>query len=148
MASLAEFHKKSGNLEWSKAVDLALGFMRQATTHPSLVDAVRKNRELLERDPGGRVYLELTEYGAPYRIEPLLKLWQRLRDDPWRFYDEVAQDISKMGHFDEEDFKKYKPEVRAPHTRRIRGVAPGASSLSRVRGSAGRKTGGARKGGV
>ncbi|MEM1615664.1 MAG: gamma-glutamyltransferase [Pyrobaculum sp.] len=115
VAGIAEFHKRFGNLEWGAVVDLALEAMRQAAMHPSLVDAIRRNRELLEKDPGGRIYLELpTEPGSPYRIEPLLKLWERLREDPRLFYDEVAHDVCKMGHFESDDFKKFMPEVRDP----------------------------------
>jgi len=115
VAGLYELHKRYGALEWGRVVDVALDAMAQATMHPSLVSAIEKNETLLRGDPGGRVYLELPRRsGAPYRIEPLLRLWERLRDDPLSFYDEVAEDIVALGYFEPEDFKLYRPEVRRP----------------------------------
>jgi len=115
VAGLYELHKRYGAFEWGRVVDVALDAMAQATMHPSLVSAIEKSEALLRGDPGGRVYLELPRRpGAPYRIEPLLRLWERLRDGPLSFYDEVAEDVVALGHFEPEDFKLYRPEVRRP----------------------------------
>ncbi len=47
------------------------------------------------------MYLELPKMpGSPYRIEPFLKLWRRLRDSPLSFYDEVARDVAELGYFE------------------------------------------------
>jgi gamma-glutamyltranspeptidase/glutathione hydrolase len=95
-----------------KVVDFATAAMEKATMHPSLVSAIEKNADLLAGDPGGRVYLELPKMpGSPYRFEPLLKLWRRLRDSILSFYDEVARDVAELGYFEVEDFSTYKPAV-------------------------------------
>jgi gamma-glutamyltranspeptidase/glutathione hydrolase len=112
VAGLYELHKRHGHLPWEKVVGFAIAAMEKATMHPSLVSAIEKNADLLARDPGGRMYLELPKMpGSPYRIEPLLKLWRRLRDSPLSFYDEVARDVAELGYFEVEDFSTYKPAV-------------------------------------
>jgi gamma-glutamyltranspeptidase/glutathione hydrolase len=37
--------------------------------------------------------------GVSYRIEPLLRLWKKLRDSQLSFYDEVARDVAELGYF-------------------------------------------------
>lgn len=115
LAGVLEFHKKFGQLPWSNVVDVALELMGQAVVHPSLAEATRTYRDLLFSDPGGEIYLSLPNTpGAPYRIEPLLKLWQVLRDRPEAFYEEIAQDFTRHGYFELDDFSRYRAETRQP----------------------------------
>ncbi|WP_333638732.1 gamma-glutamyltransferase [Pyrobaculum aerophilum] len=115
IAGLVEFHKRYGALPWGEVIGTALDFMRKATVHPSLAAAIERHRDLLASDPGGRLYLALPlEPGAPYKIEPLLKLWGVLRDNPLLFYDEIARDLEQYGYFELDDFLKYRPEVKPP----------------------------------
>jgi len=73
--------------------------------------------------------------GVPYRIEPLLRLWKKLRDSQLSFYDEVARDVAELGYFEVEDFASYRPEVKEAI-----GVEYGGCTIyeapSRLRGSA------------
>lgn len=113
VAGLYELHRRHGSLPWERVVDTALEAMEKATMHPSLVSAIEKSRDLLVADPGGSIYLGLPQRpGAPYRIEPLLRLWRKLRDSPLSFYDEVARDVAELGYFEVEDFASYRPEVK------------------------------------
>lgn len=116
MASLYELHRRYGRLEWSKVISIALDAMEKATVHPSLVAAVERNRELLENDPGGRIYLQLPKTpGAPYRLEGLLRLWVVLKDSPLDFYDKVARDfVENLGYFHVDDFAQFRAEVKEP----------------------------------
>ncbi|ACB40439.1 gamma-glutamyltransferase [Pyrobaculum neutrophilum] len=114
LAGLYELHRRYGSLTWEKVVDIALGAMEKATLHPSLAYALEKYRDILLADPGGRIYLSLPGHaGEPYRIEPLLRLWRRLRDNPLSFYDEVAADLLH-GYFEIDDFSRFRAEVRRP----------------------------------
>ncbi|MGC9130797.1 MAG: gamma-glutamyltransferase [Pyrobaculum sp.] len=114
LAGLYEFHRRHGVLPWERVVDIAVSFMEEATLHPSLASAVAKYRDVLEADPGGGVYLSLPAApGAPYRIEPLLKLWRAVREGPHVFYEEIAKDLLH-GYFEVEDFARYRPEVKPP----------------------------------
>ena len=77
VAGLYKLHRRHGSLPWERVVDTALEAMEKATMHPSLVSAIEKSRNLLAADPGGSIYLGLPQRpGAPYRIEPLLRLWE------------------------------------------------------------------------
>jgi gamma-glutamyltranspeptidase/glutathione hydrolase len=143
VAGLYELHRRHGSLPWERVVDTALEAMEKATMHPSLVSAIEKSRDLLAADPGGWIYLGLPQRpGAPYRIEPLLRLWRKLRDSPLSFYDEVARDVAELGYFEVEDFASYRPEVKEAIGVEYGGwtiyeAPPPPPPLSRLRGSAG-----------
>lgn len=115
LAGIYEMHSRYGALKWEEVVKTAVEAMEEATLHPSFAEALQRYRTLLAADRGGRIYLQLpTEAGSPYRIEPLLRLWRRLMENPMAFYDEVAKDFEKLGHFTTDDFSKFKAEVRDP----------------------------------
>jgi gamma-glutamyltranspeptidase/glutathione hydrolase len=80
--------------------------------HPSLASAIEKSRGLLAADPGAEYIYLPQRPGAPYHIEPLLRLWKKLRDSQLSFYDEVARDVAELGYFEVEDFANYRPEVK------------------------------------
>lgn len=114
VAGLYEFHRRHGVLEWREVVDIALNAMEKATLHPSLAYAIERHKDVLVADPGGRIYLSLPRLsGAPYRIDPLIKLWNKLRENPLSFYDEIANDIL-YDYFELEDFSRFKAEVKKP----------------------------------
>ncbi len=74
VAGLYELHRRHGSLPWERVVDTALEAMEKATMHPSPVSAIEKSRDLLAADPGAEYVYLSQRPGAPYRIEPLLRL--------------------------------------------------------------------------